>query len=202
MGKHEEWIELAWAQYHAGEFQAALDIVSKVELTGELRKIAGLAHFQLQQFDQALERLHRFALDEGTYLDWFSVSTTAAMAKRSEMALDAFAHCQALLPKEGPHDGPSLAQLHWYFLQAMAQAGFAPQLPPLLDYLERCYGAAKITDPQYLLQRDLPFWEDFLAVARPIWATMPLADAEARVAKLSKAVDAPGKASLKTALSG
>lgn len=196
MNKQEDQIELAWANYHAGEFEKVIELLGEGELFDERLKLRGLAFFQLGNFFKALEALTLFAKQTDTSLDWFSVSTSAAMAGKPDLALEAFSKCKEKFEDAKVEQSLSLALLHWYFLKAMENAGFANRLAVQLGYLADAFGTAKITDTQYLATRGLPDWDAFLEVLWPVLDALPQAQADAILAHLKKEVDQSGKNSL------
>lgn len=189
-------LEMAWASYHAGDFEAVLS-----QLEGELPiethlKVKGLAHFQLGQYTAAQKELHAFALQTDAALDWFSLSTTAAMAGDQDLALKAFAHCKSKYAGSEAEKTLSLPLLHWYFLKAMVTAGFSGSVADEFSFLVQAFEVAKITDAHYLATRGLPDWEGFLEVLWPILDAMPHDAANTILTRLRNALDAPGRASL------
>lgn len=194
--KANEILELAWANYHAGDFENVLSQLEGLAPTGTYQKLKGLAHFQLGQYQAAQTSLHAFAKQTDAPLDWFSLSTTAAMAGQAALALEAFGHCKGKYPGSDAEKTLSLPLLHWYFLKAMVTAGFSSQLEPVLEFLVESFELAKITDSHYLSSRGLPDWEGFLEVLWPTLDALPPDNANAILTRLREAVDTPGRSSL------
>ena len=195
--KENDHFNLIWANYHSGEFATVLAQMEALPMEGIVLKIKGLAHFQMGEYDKALDALQAYAQTTDAALDWFSLSTTAAMAKQPSLALEAFNQCIAKYPNSEPAPALSLPLLHWYFLKAMLSAGFGGQVGDKLVFLVDCYIQAKITDAHYLTTRGLPDWEDFLEVFWPLRETLSKEDSEALLYRLREGVDAPGRATLK-----
>jgi tetratricopeptide (TPR) repeat protein len=147
----------------------AADILAQEE-DDDAKHALALAYFHTKQYALSTPLFVQLAEKRNVSAAWFHVCTSAVAEKKFELAEDAYKKTQELIKfeKHTQHTIP-VSMMGYIYLCALADAGNYDATLPLLDKMKNNYKAIFITNDHFTASRQLPFFSQFLIVAKNIF---------------------------------
>jgi len=159
----------------------------------ELLKMIGLAHFNKQQFKEALPYFEEIASKSANSDDWFNVVTSAILSNEVDKGMNAFSKAIDLYEKNGNENNLPIGQMSYYVMQAFRDTQEYDLAFVQMMKLKDVYCHLKITDTTFLHIRGLPFISHVLSAGKMILEKQSLKDSFEWLDDFASHLDDEGK---------
>jgi tetratricopeptide (TPR) repeat protein len=160
----------------------------------EANKLAGLAYFRSQRYEQATPHFQTVARSSTDVADWFNVVTSATLAGDFQTGADAFDKALECQKEANYSQQPSVPFMRYYYACALRDKGQWETALQQINELRKTYAQLHITDDTFVYIRGVPFLGQTLRVAMDVFQGLGRnADAETWFNSFAKNLDEDGR---------
>lgn len=160
----------------------------------EAYKLAGLAYFRSQRYEQATLHFQTVARSSTDATDWFNVVTSATLAGDFETGADAFDKALECQKEANYSQETSVPFMRYYYACALRDKSQWETALQQINELRKTYEQLHITDDTFVYIRGVPFLGQTLRVAIDVFQGLGRnADAETWFNSFAKNLDEDGR---------
>lgn len=193
----QEQIENINSSFEANDFEKVVAIANKLENpqadNALLSKLA-LAYFHTDNYDKSTSIFEHICQTSEESVDWFNLATSAIMNNDTLKGLQAL-ETAIRYNKETKTNGEGIPTPFMYLYAAYAlkdseKFDFAFEQ---LNKLGEIYKTLSITDDTFLYMRGVPFFSEFVSLAKAILPNQKVIDPASWVKQISSSMDENGR---------
>lgn len=188
--------------FKAGQPEKIIEHAEEIlamEEDDDANQALALAYFHTKKAELSTPIFLRLAEKRNLSSAWFHVCTSAVTEKNFELAETAYKKTHELIQfeKHKQHTVP-VSMMAYIYMCALADAGNYEATLPLLDKMKNNFKAIFSTSDSFTASRNLPFFSQFLKMAKTIFENTPDKKiAAAWISDFAVGVDSDGKEKLK-----
>lgn len=186
--------------FEANDFEKIVEIANDQEAiqadNAILSKLA-LAYFHTENYKKSTELFERICQNNKNAVDWFNLATSAIMNNDTQKGLQAL-ETAIRFNKETKTDGKGIPTpfMYLYAAHALKDSGEFDLAFKQLNKLRDIYKSLSITDDTFLYMRGVPFFSEFISLAKAILPNQKAVDPQKWIKQISSSLDEDGQNAL------
>lgn len=193
---HEQ-IENISSSFEANDFEKIVAIANKLEslqVDNALLSKLALAYFHTEDYKKSTELFERICQNNENAVDWFNLATSAIMNNDTSKGLQAL-DTAIKLNRETDTNAKGIPTpfMYLYASHALKDSKNFDLAFTQLNKLGEIYKTLSITDDTFLYMRGVPFFSEFVSLAKAILPNQKVIDPASWVKQISSSLDENGR---------